>query len=114
MIAADPLSGGFGAIDPQTLATIRDVPEIASVVGVYGDLGQVNGTIEFLTSFDDPGLAVRTFGMKVVSGTLAPIGAGQAIVDDRSAADPWPFGRQHRHHPYRPRRPGAGDDSRHV
>ena len=59
VIAADPLSGGFGAIDPDTLAAIRDLPDVASVVGVYGDLGQVNGNVEFLTSFDDPGLAVR-------------------------------------------------------
>ncbi len=87
VIAADPLSGGFGAIDPQALAAIRDLPEIASVVGVYGDLGQVNGTIEFLTSFDDPGLGARTFGMKVVSGTLAPIDARQTIVDDQTASD---------------------------
>ena len=87
VIAADPLSGGFGAIDPETLAAIRDLPEIASVVGVYGDLGQVNGTIEFLTSFDDPGLGARTFGMTLVSGTLAPIDAGQTIVDDQTASD---------------------------
>ncbi len=87
VIAADPLSGGFGAIDPEALAAIRDLPEIASVVGVYGDLGQVNGTIEFLTSFDDPGLGARTFGMTLVSGTLAPIDAGQTIVDDQTASD---------------------------
>ncbi len=87
VIAADPLTGGFGSIDPDTLAAVRALPEVASVVGVYGDLGQVNGTVEFLTSFDDPALAARTFGMTLVSGRLAPIGAGQTIVDDQTASD---------------------------
>jgi putative ABC transport system permease protein len=85
VIAADPLSGGLGAIDPDTLDAVRHLPEVASAVGIYGDLAQIDGRSDFLAGIDDPAAATSMFRLETTAGTLQPLGSGQAIMDDKTA-----------------------------
>jgi putative ABC transport system permease protein len=85
VIAADPLSGGLGAIDPASLEQIRGLSGVDSAVGIYGDLGKVNGADTFLTGADDLPAAVTAFAMKPTAGTLTPLSSGHLILDDKTA-----------------------------
>jgi putative ABC transport system permease protein len=87
VIAADPLSGSVGAVDPDTLARVRGLSGVTSTAGIYADGGQVDGRRDALTGIDDVSAAVKIFRLETVSGSLQPLGTGQAIVDDQTAVD---------------------------
>jgi putative ABC transport system permease protein len=87
VIAADPLSGGLGAIDPETLDKVRHLSGVTSTAGIYADGGQIDGQRRALTGIDDVAAAIRIFRLETIGGSLQPLGSGQAIVDDQTAAD---------------------------
>jgi putative ABC transport system permease protein len=66
---------------------VRALPEVASAVGIYGDLAQVDGSPEFLAGIDDPAAATSMFQLETTAGSLQPLASGQAIMDDKTAAD---------------------------
>jgi putative ABC transport system permease protein len=84
VIAGDPFAG-LGAIDPAAIEQIRQLSGVDSAVGVYGDLGKVNGADTFLTGADDLPAAVTAFAMKPTAGTLTPLPSGHLIMDDKTA-----------------------------
>jgi putative ABC transport system permease protein len=87
VIAADPLSGGLGAIDPDTLQRVRDLSAVSAAAGIYADAGQINGQQDFLSGVDDVGAAVTMFRLETTAGSLQSLDSGQSIVDDKTAAD---------------------------
>ncbi len=85
VVAADPLSGGIGAIDPAAVRQIRDLAGVESVVAIYGDLGRVNGTDEFIGAVDDVPALAPMFELAAKSGNLGALPANALFVDEAAA-----------------------------
>lgn len=86
VIAADPLSGGIGAIDPAAIAQMRRIPGVAAVAATYADIVKINGIEVFVGGTDDVASAAEIIRLKTVSGELT-LGPGKVLVDAKSAAD---------------------------
>lgn len=84
-IAADPLSGGIGAIDPKAMEQIRQLPGVSMAVSVSLDMVSIGGMPQFVAGIDDPAAAMPMLKLNTVAGSLSPIPAGSVIVDDRTA-----------------------------
>jgi putative ABC transport system permease protein len=87
VVAADPFSGGIGAIDPAAVRQIRELSDVDAVVAFYGDLGRVNGSDEFVGAVDDIAAMGPMFELKATAGDIASLPANGLLVDAGMAAD---------------------------
>jgi putative ABC transport system permease protein len=87
VVAADPLSGGIGAIDPAAIAKMRQLSGVDAVASTYADVVKVDGVEEFVGGTDDFASATEVFKLKTISGNTSSPTAGSFVVDDKSAAD---------------------------
>jgi putative ABC transport system permease protein len=87
VIAADPLSGGIGAIDPAAIAQIRKLPGVATVAANYADVAKVDGKAEFVAGVDDITAATEVFRLTTVAGDTSRLTAGSVLVDSKTADD---------------------------
>ena len=84
------ISGQSGGALPPTfdgtvLDRARDLPGVASVVGVAADIGLVNGETTPIAAVTDPSAMRAMTGMTASEGTIDPIGAGQFVLDAKTA-----------------------------
>ena len=86
-ISGDAFASSIPAFDPKTMQDIRNLSDVESAVGFYGDLGKINNADEFLVAADDLPAALPMFEMNATAGSLTPLEAGHVIVDDKTAAD---------------------------
>ncbi len=85
VVAADPLSGGLGAIDPAAVRQIRELAGVESVVALYGDLGRIGGSDEFVGAVDDVPALAPMFELTTTSGNLGTLPEGGLLVDAATA-----------------------------
>jgi putative ABC transport system permease protein len=78
-----------GALPPTFDATVLDraraLPAVTSVVGVATDVGLVNGTATPIAAVSDAAATRAMTGMTAKEGTVDRIGAGQFILDAKTA-----------------------------
>jgi putative ABC transport system permease protein len=86
-ISGDAFSASLPAFDPKTMQDIRNLSDVETAVGFYGDLGKINDGDEFLVAADDLPAALPMFEMNQTAGSLAPLETGHVIIDDKTAAD---------------------------
>jgi putative ABC transport system permease protein len=86
-ISGDTFAASLPAFEPKTMQDIRQLSDVESAVGFYGDLARVNGSDEFLVAADDLPAALPMFDMDTTAGSLTPLESGHVIVDDKTAAD---------------------------
>jgi putative ABC transport system permease protein len=86
IIATDSL-GGIGYFDPKALDNVRQLSDVDSAVGFYGDLVRIDGQPELAQSADNLPTAVTMLDLTPTAGTLAPLASGSVIVDDTTATD---------------------------
>jgi putative ABC transport system permease protein len=83
-------SGGFGGLasfDPASMDKIRQLPDVASGVGLYIDLAKVDGANSPVVGVDDLAAAASQFGMTATAGTVSPLPSGRLLVDEKIAKD---------------------------
>jgi putative ABC transport system permease protein len=86
-ISGDAFAASIPAFDPKTMQEIRNLSDVESAVGFYGDLGKIGTNDEFLLAADDLPAALPMFEMDQTAGILSPLESGHVIVDDKTAAD---------------------------
>jgi len=69
----------------SVLDRTRKLPGVDAVLGVYTDVGVVDGHQTVLGAISDSSAMQAMFGMQAAAGTLDGLGAGQLIVDERTA-----------------------------
>ncbi|GAA5181138.1 ABC transporter permease [Rugosimonospora acidiphila] len=85
------ISGDGGAssivptFDRSVLDRVRATPGVAQVAGVYGDSARVDGDLTSVDAVDNPAGMRDMFDLKAKSGTIATIGSGQLILDQKRA-----------------------------
>jgi putative ABC transport system permease protein len=88
VIAAEGFGAtGLPAFSPTTMQQIRGLSGVDSAIGLYADLARVNNTDQFVAAVDDLPAAVEMFELTTAAGSLQPLGSGNLIVDDKTAAD---------------------------
>jgi putative ABC transport system permease protein len=71
--------------DGAVLDQARGMPGVTQVVGVYNDIGLVNGEQTMIAAVSDSTTMHAMFGMTAKEGTLDGLGAGQLVVDEGTA-----------------------------
>lgn len=70
--------------DKAVLGQTRQISGVSQVAGLFQDIGQVNGKMDFVTATDDPKALASILAMKSKTGSLTPSGT-QLVVDDQTA-----------------------------
>jgi putative ABC transport system permease protein len=87
VVAADPLSGGIGAIDPAAIVKMRQLPGVAAVAANYADVAKIDGKDEFVGGSDDIASATQVFRLTTVAGETSRLASGTLLVDSKTADD---------------------------
>ncbi|WP_433045650.1 ABC transporter permease [Dactylosporangium sp. CS-033363] len=74
-------------ITPEQLQQIKDLPDVSTTAAFTADAVTVNGEQQFVTSYLDPAAVATVLKLKANEGRIDRLGAGEFIVDRRTADD---------------------------
>ncbi|KUL23907.1 ABC transporter permease [Actinoplanes awajinensis] len=72
--------------DGSVLDRARRMPDVATVLGFATDIALLDGEQATIGAVTDSTAMRSTFGMRTAAGTIDGLGAGQLLVDERTAA----------------------------
>jgi putative ABC transport system permease protein len=72
--------------DGNVLDRTRQMTDVATVVGFATDIGLLDGTRTTIGAVTDSAQMRSMFGMRAAAGTIDGLGAGQLLIDERTAA----------------------------
>jgi putative ABC transport system permease protein len=86
VIAGEQMGPLPPTFEDTVLDRTRTLPGAARVLGVYSDIGLVDGQQTEIAAVSDSATLRAMFGMTPKEGTLDGLGAGQLLVDEQTAA----------------------------
>jgi putative ABC transport system permease protein len=87
IISGDNTGGPVATFDPAISEQIRAMPEVQYVASQLGSAGQIQGhKPESFAAVDDMVALTHVFDLQAVTGQLRALGPGEAVVDDKQAA----------------------------
>ncbi|GAA1032631.1 ABC transporter permease [Virgisporangium ochraceum] len=86
IIAGDPVNGLRPNFDTAVLDRARALPGVDAVLGTYADVALVDGEQTLVVAVTDSTTMHSMFGMTVTAGSLDGLGAGEFVIDEKTAA----------------------------